>query len=87
LRRCDASPGQGESFAAFKEFDRLLRIYPQFGEPEADLKQEGGQVYNGIVPPLVMRYAIVEDRRLVLVGALPVLLRYEAKKPDSPADS
>jgi hypothetical protein len=57
-----------------KELERRLRIYPQFGEPERDLSQEAGQIYNGTVPPLVVGYAVFEDRRLVFVGSAPRLL-------------
>jgi hypothetical protein len=67
--------GQGPSFAAaLKEFDRLLHLYPQFGEPLTDLTLETGQVWRGTVAPLVMRYAIYEERRLVVVAAPPLLL-------------
>jgi hypothetical protein len=67
--------GDGEQFvAALKEFHRRLCIYPQFGEPFLDLVAEAGQIYNGIVRPLAMRYGVHEERRLVMVGALPVLL-------------
>lgn len=67
--------GEAETFiAAVSEFDRLLRLYPQFGEPLIDLKQEVGQVWVGIVRPLAMRYAVLDERRLVMVAAPPVLL-------------
>jgi len=67
--------GDGEAFvAALKEFHRRLCVYPQFGDPLIDLAQEPGQVWIGIVRPLAMRYAVLDGRRLVMVGALPVLL-------------
>jgi hypothetical protein len=67
--------GDGEQFLeALKEFDRRLRIYPQFGEPLHDLTHEPGQICIGIVPPLVMRYSLYEERRLVMISALPELL-------------
>jgi hypothetical protein len=67
--------GGGLAFvAAVKEFHRLLCLYPQFGEPLSDLTQESGQVWIGIVRPLAMRYGILDERRLVMVAALPVLL-------------
>ena len=67
--------GDGEQFAAaLKEFHRRLCIYPQFGEPILDLVAEPGQIYNGIIRPFAMRYGVHENRRLVMVGALPVLL-------------
>jgi hypothetical protein len=67
--------GDGEVFvAALKEFNRHLRLYPQFGEPLTALAQETGQVWIGIIHPLSMRYAVLGELRVVMVGALPVLL-------------
>ena len=67
--------GDGEEFiAALKEFDRRLRIYPQFGDPLVDLRKEVGQIRLGIVRPLAMRYGVFEERRLVIAAAIPVLL-------------
>jgi hypothetical protein len=67
--------GDGEALlAAMKEFDRRLAIYPQFGEPLADLKHEGGQVWIGVIRPLAMRYAVFDKQRVVMVAAIPVLL-------------
>ena len=67
--------GDGEAFlAALREFHRRLCLYPQFGEPLVDLTQELGQVWLGIVRPLAMRYGVFEERRVVMVTAVPVLL-------------
>ena len=67
--------GDGEEFlAALKEFDRRLGVYPQFGEPLIDLTHELGQVWIGIVRPLAMRYGVFDERRVVMVAPLPVLL-------------
>ena len=67
--------GDGQAFlAALKEFHRRLCLYPQFGEPLIDLAQEMGQVWIGIVRPLAMRYGVFDERRVVMVAALPVLL-------------
>jgi hypothetical protein len=75
LGRMAFSRGDGPEFAAaLEEFHRRLVLYPQFGEPFLDLKTEPGQIYKGFVRPLGMRYAVYEDRRLVMVGALPILL-------------
>jgi hypothetical protein len=75
----------GPAFAAaLKEFDYLLRLYPQFGDPLIDLTAEAGVIYNGIVRPLSMRYGVYEQRRLVLVLAPPILLPMD--KPDVLAD-
>ncbi len=67
--------GDGAEFvAALREFDHRLRVYPQFGDPLIDLLTNVGQVRLGTVPPLAMRYGVLEDRREVWVTALPVLL-------------
>lgn len=67
--------GDGPLFvAAVEEFHRRLCIYPQFGDPLLDLHGHPGQVRLGVVPPLAMRYAVLEEQRLVFVGAPPVLL-------------
>src|SRR6476646_599721 len=67
--------GDGEAcLAALREFDRRLRLYPQFGEPLTDLSREPGQVWIGIVRPLAMRYGVFDERRVVMVAAIPVLL-------------
>ncbi len=74
--------GDGLAFAtALAEFRRLLALYPQFGDPLIDLKAEPGIIYNGIIRPLSMRYGVLEERRLVLVVAPPVLLPMD--KPPS----
>jgi hypothetical protein len=56
-----------EVLHAIKEIDRLLHIYPQFGEPRRDLETEGESVWSGTVPPLVVEYVLDEERRLVFV--------------------
>ena len=67
--------GDGEVFvAAVKEIHRRLCVYPQFGEPLFDLTLEVGQVWLGVVRPLSMRYGVLDDRRVVMVSELPVLL-------------
>lgn len=67
--------GDGETFlTALKEFHRRLCLYPQFGEPLIELMQEVGQVWLGIVRPLVLRYGVFDERRVVMVTELPVLL-------------
>ena len=67
--------GDGEAFlAALKEFHRRLCLYPQFGEPLIELAQEVGQVWLGIVRPLAMRYGVFDERRVVMVAEIPVLL-------------
>lgn len=67
--------GDGDAFVeAVKEIHRRLCLYPQFGEPLFDLMQEAGQVWLGVVRPLSMRYGVLDDRRLVIVSEVPVLL-------------
>jgi hypothetical protein len=75
--------GDGAAFAAaLAEFRRLLRLYPQFGDPQIDLTAEPGVIYLGIIPPLLMRYGVFEERRLVFCGAPPVLL--PPARPETP---
>jgi hypothetical protein len=62
-----------EAIAAVRELDHRLHIYPQFGDPISDLTHEPGQVCLGTIPPLVARYAIYEERRLVIVTVMHVL--------------
>src|SRR5262245_42509601 len=65
LAQISRGRGDGLAFlAALKEFHRRLIVYPQFGEPLTDLVHESGQIRIGIVPPLSMRYAVYDDRRL-----------------------
>jgi hypothetical protein len=67
--------GDGEAYVkALREFFRRLKVYPQFGDPLIELQQEHGQIRIGIIPPLAMRYGVLEHRRKVFVAALPVLL-------------
>jgi len=68
--------GDGKAFlAALLEFHRRLEIYPQFGDPLVDLRDEEGHVRIGIIAPLAMRYVVFEARRKVLVAAFPVLIQ------------
>jgi hypothetical protein len=67
--------GDGAAFlAALRELHRRLCLYPQFGEPLFDLTQESGQVWLGIVRPLAVRYGVFDERRVVMVTEVPVLL-------------
>lgn len=72
--RAEAVSQKDTLLAALKNLERRLGVYPQFGEPERDLSHEAGQLYNGAVPPVVVRYAVFEARRLAFVGSPPKLL-------------
>ena len=54
---------------AIKELDHRLRVYPQFGEPLMDLKLKPARLLVGVVGPLVARYFLDEEKRLVMVVA------------------
>ena len=83
LAQISSDRGDGLAFlAALKEFHRRLTVYPQFGEPLTDLIHEPGQIWVGIVSPLSMRYAVYDDRRLVAVARLPVLLPRSKAEPE-----
>jgi hypothetical protein len=60
--------------AALKELDRRLHLYPQFGEPLRDLALEPAREWVAAVPPVVLRYVVDEERRLVLVVVPPSFL-------------
>ena len=62
-----------EYLAGLQEFERRLRIYPQFGDPLTDLNLKPAQLCIGVVWPLILRYSLDEARRLVMVVA-PFLL-------------
>ncbi len=75
LALADIARERGDAFiATVKEIHRRLYLYPQFGEPLFDLTQEAGQVWLCVVRPLSMRYGILDDRRVVMVSEVPVLL-------------
>ena len=75
LATAAAARGDGHAFAAAAtEFIRRLRIYPQFGDPLIDLTHEVGQIRLGVIPPLSMRYGVLEEHRIVFIAARPVLL-------------
>ncbi|HEY1380459.1 MAG TPA: hypothetical protein VGF55_26900 [Gemmataceae bacterium] len=52
---------------AAQAIDHRLRVYPQFGEPIRDSAVGSGREWISVVPPLVVRYVVYEDRRLVCV--------------------
>jgi hypothetical protein len=61
--------GRGaELLNALKEIQRILQLYPQFGQPLRDLQLKPAQLWIGTVPPLVVEYFLDEQRRLVMVS-------------------
>ena len=50
------------------------------GKIAFDLKKEPGQMWIGIVRPLAMRYGVLDERRLVIAAAIPVLLPQSKSK-------
>lgn len=67
--------GDGGTYVeALVELDRLLHLFPQFGEPLVDLVGQSGQIWIGTVAPLSMRYAVLDELRIVMVAIPPVLL-------------
>ena len=45
---------------AFREMQRRLRIYPQFGQALSRLSLEPAELWIGTVPPLVVQYVLVD---------------------------
>ena len=64
-----------ELLAALKKLEHILRTYPQHGEPLYDLRLASAKALVLPVPPLVVRYMLHEERRVVIVGAPISLLR------------
>src|SRR5262245_13162695 len=58
-----------EVLTAVREFDRRLRLYPQFGEPLREYEIVPAKLWIGVVPPVVAKYLVDEGRRLVIVVA------------------
>jgi hypothetical protein len=56
-----------QAFAAVKHIDRVLRIYPQFGEPVRDAATPGRTEWVATVAPLLVHYVIDEPNRTVYV--------------------
>jgi len=59
---------------AVKELDYRFHVYPQFGQPLRDLKLGTAQIWIGVAPPLVARYFLDEERRLVVMLDPPLPL-------------
>jgi hypothetical protein len=72
-RRAKERGMAGEFVAALRALDARLRIYPQFGEPLRDLTHQVGQIWIGTIPPLVVRYSVLDLKRVVMV-VLPVAI-------------
>jgi hypothetical protein len=53
--------------AAAREMDRVLRIYPQIGQPLSDLHLDPARIWIAVFPPQVVRYFLDEEQRLVMV--------------------
>jgi hypothetical protein len=67
IARAEARGLGSQVRAAVREIDRYLHEYPQFGQPLRDLSIESSQQWVGVVSPLVVHYAIYEEKRLVTV--------------------
>jgi hypothetical protein len=67
LNRAAASGFAGPVVAALTTLDYRLPVFPQFGDPLQEIAIEPGHHRIAVVPPLVARYLIYEERRLVIV--------------------
>jgi hypothetical protein len=47
--------------SAFREINRRLRIYPQFGQPIQNLNVEPTQHWIAAYPPLIVYYVLLEN--------------------------
>lgn len=69
LSRARARGRAAEVAQLVRDVNRRLEWIPlDFGEPTHDLVYLGIREYVGTVPPLVVTYAVDEDRRIVYVS-------------------
>jgi hypothetical protein len=68
--------GQKKALAsALKAMLAKLQTEPSiWGDPEYNLQKPGGCVYHGIIEPVIIRYAIYEHERIVLIMSVRLLL-------------
>jgi hypothetical protein len=75
MARAAARGEQQEVRTALSEVTRQLKTRPHdWGDPIHRTHKEGGLVYRGLKPPLVVRYAVFEPEKVVWlldVRALP----------------
>lgn len=58
---------------AARQIDYRLHVFPQFGDPLIDLSLPSSQLRMMTIPPLVAKYALFENKRLVIVS-IPIAL-------------
>ncbi len=58
-----------ELYQALEALDRRLRTYPQFDEALQELKTGSSKLYVMTIAPLVVRYVIEEEKRVVMVAS------------------
>lgn len=74
VRRAREAGLAEQVIAAIREMDRLLHLYPQFGQPLRDLFVDSAQLWIGVVPPLVVDYVLDDESRKVMVIFPPLPL-------------
>jgi hypothetical protein len=67
VKRAAATGFGHQALSALKEIERILRIYPQFGEPRRDLTMVGETAWAMTIPPLYVEYIIDELNRVVYI--------------------
>jgi hypothetical protein len=75
LQRQATREGRGEEFLeAVRQVYRHLRHDPvKWGEPAYRLPAPRMQVYSGVAPPLIVHFAVSEERPLVFIKGLKML--------------
>jgi hypothetical protein len=73
-----ATKGKKENFlSAMASVLELLRTEPTtWGDPEYNLQQPGACVYHGVREPVIVKYAVFELDKIVLVMRVNVLARF-----------
>jgi hypothetical protein len=69
LKASAAAAGLQEEFAAaLQKMASKLQTEPlTWGDPEYHLKKPGGVVYHAVIAPVLVRYAVYETERQVVV--------------------
>ncbi len=67
IQRAQAAGFTWQLLAALKDLQRILSIYPQYGDPLRNLATPGETVYAAAFPPLYVEYIIDEPTRSVFI--------------------
>jgi hypothetical protein len=67
IQRAQGAGFGPQVLTALKDLQRILSIYPQYGDPLRNLVMPGEAVYAAAFPPLYIEYIIDEPNRSVFI--------------------